>query len=618
MVNGPPCAACGWTLRWIPEQNGWGCDQCRQFFPAAPQAAHPHSSSLPQQPPQQPQQQYGQPQPPYGAPPSPYAPQGHAPSPYAPQPGGPPPGPQGSPYAPQPGGPQQPYSPYAHAQQMPGPPQPARLGGTSKLPLILGAAGVVVAGAVVAIVLVMRGGKGGASSRDEVITQAFAALTDGDAGKLNKLGSIRTIFDNVVDCSEDKKKDKDDDSLKDKDKDDDDMDMRHPEKMYDMFDKQTARFAEATKGTTFEIDEIVTGPMPVLDDSDDSKDSDKSKAKDKEKDKDSKDDDDDSDRKRKKRKRHDEDNNDTFVMDKGDKMGDGCKTKVTWQMQNVEVKLKVTEPGHDTEKMKVRVSVAQVGSRYYLQSPPNVKLAGASLTMAGFMRDDMCACSDKKCIKRTEKMAKDFSPKSELKDKMTSSEKDKLKDIEKEYKSCRKKAGGKGDDMEDALKKMTEFADQVCKCKEGDSDCAKKVTDNMTKWSEEMAKNASTDSAATDPEEAKKFADVSKRMSDCMVKAMTPPAAPPPPPPPPQNTITLKDPPAGMAPECIDFRDQLQKIASCDKMPATSKDALSQSWDTIVQNWSAAAASPSSAKAMADACKSAADSMKQSAAALCP
>jgi hypothetical protein len=43
MVNGPPCQQCGYPLRWFAEQNAWGCDRCRQMFPAGPQpmrAAH--------------------------------------------------------------------------------------------------------------------------------------------------------------------------------------------------------------------------------------------------------------------------------------------------------------------------------------------------------------------------------------------------------------------------------------------------------------------------------------------------------------------------------------------------------------------------------------------------
>ncbi|HEV7558220.1 MAG TPA: hypothetical protein VGO00_22280, partial [Kofleriaceae bacterium] len=166
MVNGPPCAQCGWTLRWIPEQNAWGCDRCRQMFPVAPQ--------------------------PQVAPPPAFAP---------PQP------PPGSPYAPG-SQVQQPYSPYAgqgHAAPAMAPPMRAP-GTKSKLGLFIGLGAVVVGGAVLAIVLVMRGGKGGGGSRDGVINDAFAALSAGDGDKLVKLGDFATVVSQVIEC-----KDSDDD-----------------------------------------------------------------------------------------------------------------------------------------------------------------------------------------------------------------------------------------------------------------------------------------------------------------------------------------------------------------------------------------------------------------------
>jgi len=36
MVASPTCGVCGTTLRWFPEQHGWGCDRCRTIIPAAP------------------------------------------------------------------------------------------------------------------------------------------------------------------------------------------------------------------------------------------------------------------------------------------------------------------------------------------------------------------------------------------------------------------------------------------------------------------------------------------------------------------------------------------------------------------------------------------------------
>ncbi|HTL38022.1 MAG TPA: hypothetical protein VL326_33050 [Kofleriaceae bacterium] len=77
MVNGPPCRACGWTLRWAPEQNAWMCDRCRSVFPAQGAPAPAPQMQPPQQPyGQPPQQPYGQP--PFGQQPPPGYGPGHA------------------------------------------------------------------------------------------------------------------------------------------------------------------------------------------------------------------------------------------------------------------------------------------------------------------------------------------------------------------------------------------------------------------------------------------------------------------------------------------------------------------------------------------------------------
>jgi hypothetical protein len=78
--------------------------------------------------------------------------------------------------------------------------------------------------------------------------------------------------------------------------------------------------------------------------------------------------------------------------------------------------------------------------------------------------------------------------------------------------------GGKKGSNE-AFEKTSAFADAMCACK--DADCAKKVMDDMTKWSTEWAKNAKPDQVP-DAEEQKKFTEVSKKLTDCSTKAMTP------------------------------------------------------------------------------------------------
>jgi hypothetical protein len=90
----------------------------------------------------------------------------------------------------------------------------------------------------------------------------------------------------------------------------------------------------------------------------------------------------------------------------------------------------------------------------------------------------------------------------------------------------------KGNSSGDALAKFSSMADKMCGCK--DKACADGVQAEYTKWGEEQAKNASGDKAAKmSDEDTKKFADVTKKYGDCMMKASGAPdpaasAAPPP------------------------------------------------------------------------------------------
>jgi hypothetical protein len=90
---------------------------------------------------------------------------------------------------------------------------------------------------------------------------------------------------------------------------------------------------------------------------------------------------------------------------------------------------------------------------------------------------------------------------------------------------CKKKGGGAAGE---ALAKYEAWTKAMCACKEGDTACAKKVTDEQIKWGEEQAKNADKN-AKVDPKEAEEMATKMKPIMDeftkCSMKAMTPPAA---------------------------------------------------------------------------------------------
>jgi hypothetical protein len=78
---------------------------------------------------------------------------------------------------------------------------------------------------------------------------------------------------------------------------------------------------------------------------------------------------------------------------------------------------------------------------------------------------------------------------------------------------CKKK----GSDAGNAMAKMSEFADEMCKCK--DAKCAQEVSDKMTKWGQEQSKNAKEPPKMNEADTAK-AQEIGKRMGECMTKAM--------------------------------------------------------------------------------------------------
>ena len=183
---------------------------------------------------------------------------------------------------------------------------------------------------------------------------------------------------------------------------------------------------------------------------------------------------------------------------------------------------------------------------------------------------------------------------------------------------CKKK-GGAGE----AMAKMGEFKDQMCACK--DKKCADGVQDAMNKWSAENAKNAGDKPEKPDEETMKKMSEVGTKYGECMATAMGGGAAPAGDKP--AGDKPAGDKPAGAPPaagggdmpaECNDYKAAMEKLATCDKMPAASKDALKQSYDAMSAGWANVAGMPAEAKkAMADGCKQGADALMQTGKSVC-
>src|ERR1044071_2755569 len=83
---------------------------------------------------------------------------------------------------------------------------------------------------------------------------------------------------------------------------------------------------------------------------------------------------------------------------------------------------------------------------------------------------------------------------------------------------CKKKGGSSAGA---AMAKMTEFKDEMCKCK--DAKCAQDVSDKMAKWSADNAKNEK-DQKMSDADQKKAQA-IGEELGKCMQAAMGPPPA---------------------------------------------------------------------------------------------
>lgn len=80
--------------------------------------------------------------------------------------------------------------------------------------------------------------------------------------------------------------------------------------------------------------------------------------------------------------------------------------------------------------------------------------------------------------------------------------------------------------MREAMLAMEKFRDQMCAC--SDQACAQQVSEGMTKWSQEIAANWHGEFPRPTEEDTRRMAEITRRMTDCMTRAMSasPPATP--------------------------------------------------------------------------------------------
>ena len=136
------------------------------------------------------------------------------------------------------------------------------------------------------------------------------------------------------------------------------------------------------------------------------------------------------------------------------------------------------------------------------------------------------------------------------------------------------------------------------------------VTDCMKAAKDEASGEACK--AKLTPEQLKSMTETmaaaSKQMQEDMMKAMTPPAA---------DGSAAPAAAAGgdMPQECKDYKAAIEKLATCDKLPQASRDAMKTGYETWEKSF---ANMPAEGKAAAGtACKAAADGVNQTASAMC-
>jgi hypothetical protein len=158
----------------------------------------------------------------------------------------------------------------------------------------------------------------------------------------------------------------------------------------------------------------------------------------------------------------------------------------------------------------------------------SIKKSGAGDAIAKMtdFKDQMCKCADKACAdKVTEQMTKwgtDMAKEGADKAGAISEEDTKkMAAVTEEMIKCMTTAmtGKKKSGAGDAIAKMTDFKDQMCKC--ADKACADKVTEQMTKWGTDMAKEGADKAGAISEEEIKKMSSITDKMTECMTTAMT-------------------------------------------------------------------------------------------------
>lgn len=186
---------------------------------------------------------------------------------------------------------------------------------------------------------------------------------------------------------------------------------------------------------------------------------------------------------------------------------------------------------------------------------------------------------------------------------------------------CKKKGGDGG--AGDAMAKMTEFKDRMCACK--DPECAKKVNQDMTAWSQTQG-GVQKEPANMSDADKKKATDIGTQMGECMQKAMSARV-------PATGSATTEPTDSGSAAdatgsgsavaektpglpkECDEYQAAVEKLSTCDKISKQARETLIKAYADASSGWKTL---PDAAKEkIAGSCKAGAESVISMAKAQC-
>jgi hypothetical protein len=146
--------------------------------------------------------------------------------------------------------------------------------------------------------------------------------------------------------------------------------------------------------------------------------------------------------------------------------------------------------------------------------------AASSALWTRHYRDVACGCSDESCASAAETSLDDW--RSRHKAKLSNAQTADVAVLDNQLARCKSIAAAtpsalSNGSFDDAMAKMEQFKNEMCTCK--DTACAQKVSDEMAKWSQQMAKGNRMPPRMSD-DDVKRATVIGEQMGKCMQKAM--------------------------------------------------------------------------------------------------